>query len=86
MAVVHIIKPAKPSFSSFAFATYNEAVAFARKSAALNPSKPRKALTGGNGPHWVVSILNPRNLQARAEVVTFRAVPGFTGLAPACAH
>lgn len=82
MATVHIIKPAKPSFRSLEFGSYNEAIAFARKSAALNPSKPYKRIQGDRAPVWVVSLLNPAAIKSKPEYVTFRnGVPGFTGIA-----
>lgn len=86
MPAVFILKPAKPSFNSFEFPSYNEAIAFARKSESLKPCKPYKKVAGVPSPVWVVSILNPRHIKAKPDYVRFPTIPGFTGMAPACSH
>lgn len=53
----HILKQtARDSFQQFEFDTFNDAQAFARKSAALNPLKPWRKIRGSGWPLWVVSI------------------------------
>lgn len=78
MATVHILKTrAKASYSTFDFDTYNQANEYARKVAALSPSKPYKRIQGATMPKWCVTVRQPRN--DRAEYVTFKEVPGYLG-------
>lgn len=77
--VVHILKVrAKPSFHTFEFDSYNEAMAHAKKCAVLNPSKPYKQLKGSNAPVWCVTVRRSRTTD-QAEYVRFDAVPGYLG-------
>jgi hypothetical protein len=81
MPIVHVMKTrAKPSYTSLEFATYNEAVAYMSKAAALNPSKPyKRAVFKGEAirPVWFVTFRNPH--QSRAEWQRFDTVPGYLG-------
>lgn len=59
MAHIYIIKRAKPAITSFEFATYNDAIAFMRKSEALQPSKPYKRMVSNGAafnPVWFVTL------------------------------
>jgi hypothetical protein len=76
MAPLHILKPAKPSFSSFEFETYNEAIAFFVKSAALKPTKPYKRIRAIGAPLWAVTVVNRAAINAKPEYVPFLRVPG----------
>lgn len=83
MANVHILKPAKPSFTSFTFDSYNAAQAFAQKNALLGPTKPYKHVQAIGAPLWIVSLANRAAMRSKPEYLTLRDwQPEFLGLAP----
>lgn len=81
MAKTHIILPAKPSFSSMEFDSYNAALAYSQKAQALRASKPHRRIRGGGGMVWAVTVPNLHNLKASANVYTVDGIrPVYTGL------
>lgn len=64
MATFRRTGKAAPSIVSFEFESYNEAVAFRKAQAILNPSNPFK-----KGMKWLVSMVNPAPQHAPATKV-----------------
>lgn len=76
--MIYILKAhAKPSFFTLEFATYNEALAYAKKAADAGPSRPYKAFKGSAMPAWAVTVRKPQAEQSRAIYERFEALPGY---------
>lgn len=69
MAIFRLTRP-RESIMTMKFATYNAAIAFARGSGLLNPSKPYKRIMNINGeikPIWCVTMPQVKFTSAQYE-------------------
>lgn len=69
---------AKPSYATVDFDSYNEALAYARKLAAMAPSRPYKRFHGTAAPTWCVTVRQPTRTD-RAVYEYFPADIGYIG-------
>lgn len=80
MTRVHILKaPAKSSTATVEFPFYNDAIAYARKTAPQSPAKPYR-----RGATWHVAVRIVRT--DKAQYQTFEKAPGYMGCFPIIAR